>query len=101
MRGAAIPLRSEDPGYPCRRLMNVEESKEWQLFWRGDLHALMIDPRGEVLTQRPSCIGLLPGSFNPLHEAHTGLAGAASRILNKEIFFELSVSNVDKSMIDH
>ena len=39
---------------------------------------------------------ILSGSFNPLHEGHTRLANAASRLLNKPAMFELSISNVDK-----
>jgi hypothetical protein len=39
---------------------------------------------------------LLPGSFNPLHHGHTGLAAAASVHLGVTVAFELSVANVDK-----
>lgn len=39
---------------------------------------------------------VLPGSFNPLHHGHTGLAAAAGRRLGVPVAFELSVANVDK-----
>lgn len=39
---------------------------------------------------------LLPGSFNPLHEGHIGLATAASAYLDKPVAFEISAFNVDK-----
>jgi hypothetical protein len=39
---------------------------------------------------------VLPGSFNPAHAGHWGLADAAARHLGTEIDFELSVHNVDK-----
>ena len=39
---------------------------------------------------------LLPGSFNPLHEGHRGLAGAAAALLGPRPGYELSVTNVDK-----
>ncbi len=39
---------------------------------------------------------LLPGSFNPLHEGHRGLAGAAAALLGAKPGYELSVTNVDK-----
>ena len=45
--------------------------------------------------QRPAA--LLPGSFNPVHAGHWGLAAYASRLLGKEVAFELSLHNVDKA----
>ena len=39
---------------------------------------------------------LLPGSFNPLHSGHEALRDAARRVLNSDVTYELSVSNVDK-----
>jgi hypothetical protein len=39
---------------------------------------------------------LLPGSFNPLHEGHRGMAVAAQRLLGRQAAFELSVANVEK-----
>jgi hypothetical protein len=44
----------------------------------------------------PSEAVLLPGSFNPLHEGHLGLAHVAAMMLGKPVAFELSVANVDK-----
>jgi hypothetical protein len=39
---------------------------------------------------------LLPGSFNPVHAGHWGLAVAAQRHLQVPVAFELSLQNVDK-----
>jgi hypothetical protein len=44
--------------------------------------------------QRPAA--LLPGSFNPVHAGHWGLAAYASQLLGQEVAFELSLHNVDK-----
>src|SRR4051794_9968871 len=41
-------------------------------------------------------LALLPGSFNPVHAGHWGLAAAAERQLHAPLAFELSVQNVDK-----
>lgn len=39
---------------------------------------------------------VLPGSFDPLHRGHTGLAAVAAARLGVEVHFELSVVNADK-----
>jgi hypothetical protein len=44
--------------------------------------------------RRPTA--LLPGSFNPVHSGHWGLAEVASRLLGSAVAFELSLDNVDK-----
>ena len=44
-------------------------------------------------------VTLLPGSFNPLHEGHLGLAQVATELLDRPIAFELSAFNVDKPPI--
>lgn len=43
---------------------------------------------------------LLPGAFNPLHEAHREIARIAKVRLNCEAHYELSVANVDKPSLD-
>ena len=44
--------------------------------------------------------GLLPGAFNPLHTGHVELCRAAAEVLEGEVFFELSIVNVDKPPLD-
>jgi hypothetical protein len=48
---------------------------------------------------RPSQ-AVFPGSFNPLHHGHTGLAAVAAARLGVPVAFELSVANVDKPDLD-
>ncbi|MBY0528164.1 MAG: hypothetical protein K2R98_32510 [Gemmataceae bacterium] len=43
---------------------------------------------------------LLPGSFNPIHPGHRGLAEVASRLVGAPLAFELSVTNVDKPTLE-
>ncbi len=43
---------------------------------------------------------ILSGSFNPLHHGHELLAAAASRLLDREVLFELSIVNVDKPPLE-
>jgi hypothetical protein len=50
---------------------------------------------GEILPH----IALLPGSFNPLHDAHRRLAKVAAQMLEQEVYFELSLVNADKASV--
>lgn len=43
---------------------------------------------------------LLPGSFSPVHQGHRGLAHAAGKILDSDVGYELSVTNVDKPALE-
>ncbi|MFM8579163.1 MAG: CinA family protein [Planctomycetaceae bacterium] len=44
---------------------------------------------------------LFPGSFDPLHDGHRQMANVAERIVGRPVSFELSVTNVDKPMLDY
>lgn len=61
------------------------------------MDAICIEPDGSVRHDAPLPRAVLPGSFNPLHPGHLGLASAASVRLGLPVAFELSVANVDKS----
>lgn len=39
---------------------------------------------------------LLPGSFNPLHRGHVGMAGLAQQLCGRPVWFEMSFHNADK-----
>jgi nicotinamide mononucleotide (NMN) deamidase PncC len=51
---------------------------------------------GGLVRGAPTPRAVLPGSFNPLHAGHFGLAQVAARRLGTPVAFELSVTNVDK-----
>ncbi len=62
-------------------------------------------PSGEIVSElTSSALGtpatVLCGAFNPLHEGHLELAGAAERRLGGRAAFEMSVVNVDKPPLD-
>jgi nicotinic acid mononucleotide adenylyltransferase/nicotinamide mononucleotide (NMN) deamidase PncC len=50
------------------------------------------------LTRPP--VGVLCGSFHPLHDGHLQLRAVAERILNGPVYYEISVRNVDKPPLD-
>jgi nicotinamide mononucleotide (NMN) deamidase PncC len=62
----------------------------------GSVARATVRPDGRVALDAPRPAGLLPGSFNPLHEGHRALARIASGILGGPVAFELSVVNADK-----
>jgi nicotinamide mononucleotide (NMN) deamidase PncC/nicotinic acid mononucleotide adenylyltransferase len=61
----------------------------------GAIARLTAAPDGQLL-RAPIPAAALPGSFNPRHAGHLGLAETAAAILGTPVHFELSVLNVDK-----
>jgi nicotinamide mononucleotide (NMN) deamidase PncC len=66
------------------------------LLLAGAIERLTALPDGQLARGEPAPRAVLPGSFNPLHAGHVGMAQIASRILDAPVAFELSVTNVDK-----
>jgi nicotinamide mononucleotide (NMN) deamidase PncC len=62
----------------------------------GGIDRLTAYPDGQLARSAPLPGAVLPGSFNPLHAGHVGLAAAAADMLGTPVHFELSVRNVDK-----
>lgn len=53
------------------------------------------------LTDWPKPVGILCGSFNPLHRGHTELRALAEQRLGGPVYYELSIQNVDKPPLDY
>jgi hypothetical protein len=65
-----------------------------------DGRPLLVDPDGDVTVEVPRKLTVFPGSFNPLHDGHIGIADAAVELTGRLVVFELSVANVDKPPLD-
>ena len=46
-------------------------------------------------------VAIFPGAFNPLHLGHCKLKEAAEKRLGLEVVFEISVANVEKTLLTH
>ena len=101
--GEASHLDLELPlGLDPRERVEVTRRQHGDLVERllnGDVDSVTVLPDGTMLDCEPVTGGLLPGSFDPLHEAHDGLAKAAAEILGDNVTFELSAHNVDKAAL--
>jgi nicotinamide mononucleotide (NMN) deamidase PncC len=62
----------------------------------GEIARLTVYPDGNLVPSAPVPAAILPGSFNPRHAGHIGLAKTAAAILGTPVHFELSALNVDK-----
>jgi nicotinamide mononucleotide (NMN) deamidase PncC len=62
----------------------------------GEIARLTARPDGQLVQSAPIPAAILPGSFNPRHAGHVGLAETAAAILGAPVHFELSAINVDK-----
>jgi nicotinamide mononucleotide (NMN) deamidase PncC len=65
-------------------------------FFNGRWPVLCVEPDGRMSATAARPAVLLPGSFNPVHAGHWGLAAVAARRVGGAAAFEMSVVNVDK-----
>ena len=66
----------------------------------GHVESATVYPDGGMTADGRFRGGVLPGSFNPLHQGHELLAEAASDIIGADVAYELSVTNVDKPPLE-
>jgi nicotinic acid mononucleotide adenylyltransferase len=69
-------------------------------FLSARVQAVCVESSGELRLDAAVPRVLLPGSFNPLHEGHRGMALTARDRLGSEVDYELSAINVDKPALD-
>jgi hypothetical protein len=78
---------------------SIEEPGLLAAFFRGRLSVLCQQTDGQLTASAGAPAVLVPGSFNPLHAGHLGLAEVAAELVGKPAAFELSVANVDKPLL--
>ena len=66
----------------------------------GHVDTVVIHTNGSMVADEAVRGGVLPGSFDPLHEGHQRLAAVASDMLKSQVTFEFSVTNVDKPPLE-
>jgi hypothetical protein len=62
----------------------------------GQNGAICVKLDGQIATAAAKPALVLPGSFNPIHAGHWGLAEVAERLTGNPAAFEISITNVDK-----
>ena len=98
-RGCGIPAPSPEtalaPGetFAQRSLPSISPIEQ---LLSGRIARVTACPDGQLVRSAHVPAAVLPGSFNPRHGGHLGLARVAAEILGTPIHFELSVQNVDK-----
>jgi hypothetical protein len=83
---------------PQEKLEVEDQPNDQQAFFAGDSDAAWVAPDGQwqAFDKSKKVGGVLPGSFNPVHEGHWALVALAERLLGMPAVFELSIDNVDK-----
>jgi hypothetical protein len=71
-----------------------------ELLLAGEAGIVTVHPDGRMAVGAPVSAAILPGSFRPFHQGHQKLADIAGKLTGKQVYFELSVANVDKPPLE-
>lgn len=71
---------------------------EWSELLLGERSVVLLPPVNGPDHPEPKV--LFPGSFNPLHHGHKRMAEIAAERLGVPVWFEISITNVDKPPLD-
>lgn len=82
---------------------NHTAAPEMQKLWRLHLDALWVHQKKlqSFEPSRQNVVGILSGSFNPLHEGHQALRLLAQQHLEGEVCYEMPIKNADKPPLDY
>jgi hypothetical protein len=88
-------LLKEDDNEKVNSVLCISKDREFKYIINAPIHNL-----GKYLESTKPTIVSLPGSFNPLHNAHSGvLNDSIAKVNNGKGIYDLSVFNVDKGSI--
>ncbi|MBT4887183.1 MAG: hypothetical protein HON07_08215, partial [Planctomycetaceae bacterium] len=77
----------------------------WQRLFSGDELAIPVETNvpteSRRISEKTQDRLIFSGSFAPLHDGHLAMAHLAEEIAERPVEWELSVSNVDKPMLDY
>jgi hypothetical protein len=89
-----LPLDLLDEGEQVEQTV-TEAPPPWQDLLLGKVEVVCAG--GKVAS--PTAV--FAGAFNPLHQGHQRMAGAAAEILKRPVAMEISILNVDKPPLDY
>jgi hypothetical protein len=64
--------------------------------YAGEIGGLVVTPDGQQSETLPNRPLVLAGSFNPLHDGHRAMLRAAAKVVDRQPYYEISITNVDK-----
>jgi hypothetical protein len=68
--------------------------------YRGDVLLVLVSANGSMTLEPPAGAVVLAASFNPLHRGHISLLEAGARAAGGRPFYEISIVNVEKPVIE-
>jgi hypothetical protein len=64
-----------------------------------EIGGLVVSADGTMSETLPGRPLVLAGSFNPLHDGHRSMLHAASQVVDRPAYYEISITNVDKPVL--
>ena len=102
VRAAAITLAGQFvDGEEIERKEQTAQT-QWEELVTGQRKLVYVEQPSSgdmAITVQPQLV--FPGAFNPRHAGHRRMAELASQRLGEPVTFEISVTNVDKPMLDY
>ena len=77
-------------------VIKKEYSNYFDSLSNNHLKSILIDVDSKTINNFLKPKAIIPGSFNPLHKGHIELYNFSKKLFNRDVFFEISISNVDK-----